>query len=44
VEFLRQQEVRRRAMSRKRMKEQFNPKTPEPLEGRKNIDLQTGSE
>ncbi|XP_067239477.1 radial spoke head protein 3 homolog [Chanodichthys erythropterus] len=41
VEFLKQQEARRRAMSRKRLKEQFGPKTPEPLEGRKNIDLQT---
>ncbi|XP_051731053.1 radial spoke head protein 3 homolog [Ctenopharyngodon idella] len=41
VEILRQQEARRRAMSRKRLKEQFGLKTPEPLEGRKNIDLQT---
>lgn len=41
IEFLRQQEARRRAISRKRLKEQFGPKTPEPLEGRTNIDVQT---
>lgn len=43
VEFFRQQqqEARRRAMSRKQLKEQFNSKTPDPLEGRKNIDVQT---
>ncbi|XP_051955052.1 radial spoke head protein 3 homolog [Xyrauchen texanus] len=41
VEFLRQQEARRKAMSRKRVKEQFGLKTPEPLEGRKNMDVQT---
>ncbi|XP_051510821.1 radial spoke head protein 3 homolog [Myxocyprinus asiaticus] len=41
VDFLRQQEARRKAMSRKRVKEQFGLKTPEPLEGRKNIDVQT---
>ncbi|XP_042603067.1 radial spoke head protein 3 homolog isoform X1 [Cyprinus carpio] len=41
VEFLRQQEARKRALSRKRLKEQFGSKTPEPLEGRMNIDVQT---
>ncbi|XP_073702492.1 radial spoke head protein 3 homolog [Garra rufa] len=41
VEFLRQQEARKRALSRKRLKEQFGSKTPEPLEGRKNMDVQT---
>ncbi|XP_056620662.1 radial spoke head protein 3 homolog [Triplophysa dalaica] len=41
MEFLKQQEARRRAMSKKRLKEQFGTKTPEPLEGRTNIDVQT---
>lgn len=40
IEFLRQQEARRRAVSKKR-REQFGSKTPEPLEGRTNVDVQT---
>uniref|UniRef100_A0A672MNL9 Uncharacterized protein n=1 Tax=Sinocyclocheilus grahami TaxID=75366 RepID=A0A672MNL9_SINGR len=43
VEFLRQQEARKRGLSRKRLKEQFGPKTPEPQEGRKNIDVQVNN-
>ncbi|MBN3309619.1 RSPH3 protein, partial [Amia calva] len=41
IEVQRQQEARRRAIARKRAKEQFRQRTPEPLEGRKHIDVQT---
>ncbi|XP_041952237.1 radial spoke head protein 3 homolog [Alosa sapidissima] len=41
VEIQRQQEARRRALARKRAKEHFRPRTPEPLEGRKHMDVQT---
>ena len=37
----RQQEARRRALARKRAREQFKPRSPEAVEGRKHIDVQT---
>ncbi|KAJ8314535.1 hypothetical protein KUTeg_006685 [Tegillarca granosa] len=41
IEIQRQQEVRRRAIARKRAKEQLRPRSPEPVDGRKHIDVQT---
>jgi hypothetical protein len=41
IEIQRQQEMRRRAVARKRAKEQLKPRSPEPVEGRKHIDVQT---
>eukprot|EP00794_Sanderia_malayensis_P000030 gene30-621_t len=41
IEIQKQQEARRRAMARKRAKQQLRPKTPDPVEGRKHIDVQT---
>ncbi|KAM6992588.1 radial spoke head protein 3 homolog [Tautogolabrus adspersus] len=41
AEIQRQQDIRRRAIARKRAQEQFKPKTPEALQGRKHIDVQT---
>ncbi|CAH1799938.1 unnamed protein product [Owenia fusiformis] len=41
IELQRQQELRRRAMARKRAKEQLRPRSPEAVEGRKHIDVQT---
>ncbi|KAM7240700.1 hypothetical protein CapIbe_008606 [Capra ibex] len=41
VEIQRQQQVRRRAFARKRAQEQLRPRTPEPVEGRKHVDVQT---
>ena len=41
LELQRQQEARRRALARKRAREQFKPRSPEPVEGRKHIDVQT---
>ncbi|KAK2856100.1 hypothetical protein Q5P01_004835 [Channa striata] len=41
AEAQRQQELRRRAIARRRVKDQFRPKTPEALQGRKHIDVQT---
>ncbi|GAA6228856.1 radial spoke head protein 3 homolog [Lates japonicus] len=41
AEIQRQQELRRRAIARKRAREEFRPKTPEALQGRKHIDVQT---
>ncbi|XP_033859940.1 radial spoke head protein 3 homolog isoform X1 [Acipenser ruthenus] len=41
IEIQRMQEARRRAVARKRAKEQLRPRTPEPVEGRKHIDVQT---
>eukprot|EP00112_Aurelia_sp_Birch-Aquarium-sp1_P004488 Seg1509.11 transcript_id=Seg1509.11/GoldUCD/mRNA.D3Y31 product="Radial spoke head protein 3" protein_id=Seg1509.11/GoldUCD/D3Y31 len=41
IEIQKQQEARRRAAARKRAKEQLKPRTPEPVEGRKHIDVQT---
>lgn len=42
AETQRQQEIRRRAIARKRAREQFRSGTPEALQGRKHIDVQTG--
>lgn len=41
IEIQRQQESRRRAIARKRAKEQLRPKSPDAVEGRKHIDVQT---
>jgi len=41
IEIQKQQEARRRAIARKRSKQQLKSQTPEPLEGRKHIDIQT---
>ena len=41
IEIQKQQEGRRRALARKRAKQQLKPRTPEPVEGRKHIDVQT---
>lgn len=41
IEIQRQQELRRRAIAKKRAKEQLRPKSPEAVEGRKHIDVQT---
>ncbi|CAB3983563.1 Hypothetical predicted protein [Paramuricea clavata] len=41
IDIQRQQEARRRAIARKRAKKQLIPKSPEPVEGRKHIDVQT---
>jgi len=41
IEVQKQQEARRRAVARKRAKAQLKPRTPEPVEGRKHIDVQT---
>ena len=41
IEIQKQQEARRRAIARKRAKQQLKSQTPEPLEGRKHIDIQT---
>ncbi|XP_028391706.1 radial spoke head protein 3 homolog B-like [Dendronephthya gigantea] len=41
IDVQRQQEARRRAIARKRAKKQLIPKSPEPVEGRKHIDVQT---
>ncbi|ESO85775.1 hypothetical protein LOTGIDRAFT_130261 [Lottia gigantea] len=41
IEIQRQQENKRRAMARKRAKEQLRPRSPEAVEGRKHIDVQT---
>lgn len=41
LELQRQQQARRRALARKRAQEQLKPRTPEPVEGRKHVDIQT---
>ncbi|XP_034554764.1 radial spoke head protein 3 homolog [Notolabrus celidotus] len=41
ADLQRQQEIRRRAIARKRAQEQFRPKTPEALQGRTHVDVQT---
>lgn len=38
LEIQKQQEARRRAVARKRAKEQLRPKSPEPVEGTCNTD------
>ena len=41
LELQRQQESRRRAIARKRAREQFRPHSPEAVEGRKHMEVQT---
>jgi len=41
IEVQKAQEARRRAIARKRATEQLKPRTPDPVEGRKHIDVQT---
>ena len=41
IEIQRQQEVRRRKIAAKRAKDQLRPRSPDPVEGRKHIDVQT---
>ncbi|XP_038595966.1 radial spoke head protein 3 homolog [Tachyglossus aculeatus] len=41
VELHKQQEAQRKALARRRAKEQLQPRTPEPVEGRKHVDVQT---
>lgn len=41
IEIQRQQEERKRALARRRAKEQARRHTPEPIEGRKHIPIQT---
>ncbi|XP_005615752.4 radial spoke head protein 3 homolog, partial [Canis lupus familiaris] len=41
IEIQRQQQAKRRALARKRAQEQLRPRTPEPVEGRKHVDVQT---
>ena len=42
IEIQRQQQAKRRALAKNRAQEQFRPRTPEPVEGRKHVDVQTG--
>ncbi|NXI57899.1 RSPH3 protein, partial [Chloroceryle aenea] len=41
LEIQRQREARKRALARKRAKEQMQPRTPEPVEGREHVHVQT---
>ncbi|NWX14499.1 RSPH3 protein, partial [Aegotheles bennettii] len=41
LEIQRQREARKRALARKHAKEQMQPRTPEPVEGREHIHVQT---
>uniref|UniRef100_A0A674HZH3 Radial spoke head 3 n=1 Tax=Terrapene triunguis TaxID=2587831 RepID=A0A674HZH3_9SAUR len=41
LEIQRQREAHRKALARKRAKEQLQSRTPEPVEGRKHVDVQT---
>ncbi|XP_041354960.1 radial spoke head protein 3 homolog B-like isoform X2 [Gigantopelta aegis] len=41
IEIQRQQENRRRALAKKRAKDQLRPRSPDPVEGRKHVDVQT---
>ncbi|NXX12993.1 RSPH3 protein, partial [Podargus strigoides] len=41
LEIQRQREARRRALARKHAKEQMQPRTPEPVEGREHVHVQT---
>ncbi|GAB1604864.1 radial spoke head protein 3 homolog [Argonauta hians] len=41
LEAFRREEVKRRAKARRRAKEQFDRLTPEPVPGRKHVDVQT---
>ncbi|XP_047415716.1 radial spoke head protein 3 homolog [Sciurus carolinensis] len=41
LELQKEQAAKRRALARKRAQEQLRPRTPEPVEGRKHVDVQT---
>ncbi|XP_025238597.1 radial spoke head protein 3 homolog [Theropithecus gelada] len=41
LELQRQREAKKRALARKQAQEQLRPQTPEPVEGRKHVDVQT---
>jgi len=41
LEIQRQQEARRRALAKRRARDQLKPRSPEPAEGRKHQDVQT---
>jgi hypothetical protein len=41
IEIQKDQEMRRRAIARKRAKDQLKPHTPEPVDGRKHTHVQT---
>ncbi|KAM4866331.1 radial spoke head protein 3 homolog [Thomomys bottae] len=41
LDLQRQQMARRKALARKRAQERLRPRTPEPVEGRKHVDVQT---
>ncbi|XP_046525925.1 radial spoke head protein 3 homolog [Equus quagga] len=41
LEIQRQHQAKRRALARKRAQEQLRPHTPEPVEGRQHVDVQT---
>ncbi|CAF3574640.1 unnamed protein product [Rotaria sp. Silwood1] len=41
IEVQRQQEAKRRALARRKAREQIRTRTPEPVHNRKNIDVQT---
>lgn len=42
VELQRKQQAKKKALAKKRAQEQLKPRTPEPVEGRKHVDVQTG--
>ena len=41
IEIQKEQEMRRRALARKRAKDQLKPHTPEPVDGRRHTHVQT---
>ena len=41
LELQRQQEARRRALARRKAREQLRTRTPEPVDGRRHTDVQT---
>ncbi|CAF3929976.1 unnamed protein product, partial [Rotaria sp. Silwood1] len=41
IEVQRQQEAKRRALARRKAREQIRTRTPDPVHNRKNIDVQT---
>ncbi|EHB07031.1 Radial spoke head protein 3-like protein [Heterocephalus glaber] len=41
VDLQRQQQAKKKALAKKQAQDQFKPRTPEPVEGRKHVDVQT---
>jgi hypothetical protein len=41
IEVQRQQEAKRRALARRKAREQIRTRTPEPVHDRRNVDVQT---